>query len=63
MEERDKMTQAVEIHVGEEDWVLMKGDDIVASNPDPVKLMEEYEKYPDGEVMIAKNLKGQHLYY
>lgn len=52
-----------EVEVGDEDWMLMKGDDVIASDSDPDKLMEEYKKYPDGDVMIAKNMTGQHLYY
>lgn len=59
----ERMTQSAEVVVGDDDWVLMKGDDVIASDPDPDKLIEEYHKYPDGEVMIAKNLKGQYLYY
>ncbi len=51
------------VEVGVNDWVLMKGDEVIASNSDPNNLMDEYKKYDDGEVVITKNPSGQYLYY
>ena len=45
------------------DWVLMRGDEVIASSPNPKDLMNLYKKYSDMGGYITKNPSGQYLYY
>jgi hypothetical protein len=51
------------IEVNPDDWVLMKGDEVLASNPDPNVIMDKYKEFKDQNVFITKNITGQHLFF
>jgi len=52
------------VSVHSEDWVLLKGDKVLAASDDIADIMKEYEKHQDDEeVRIVKSLDGDCLFY
>jgi len=45
------------------DWVLMKGDEVIASDPEPKNLMEKYYSLKGENVYITKNITDTHLFF
>jgi hypothetical protein len=45
------------------DWVLLKGDHVIASDPDAAKIIMLADKLQDGELVISKEPVSQHCYY
>jgi len=55
------MASKVEVRPG--DWVLLKGDRVVASDPDAARIMKLADELGDEELVIAKEPVSQYCYY
>jgi len=45
------------------DWVLLKGDRVIASDPDAAKIIMLADQLHDEELVISKEPVSQHCYY
>lgn len=55
------MTTRVETKPG--DWVLLKGDTVIASDPDAARIMKLANELGDDELVISKEPISQYCYY
>ncbi len=45
------------------DWVLLRNNTPIASDPDLSNILKESEKYGEDEVVISKEPSSEHCYY
>ena len=55
------MKSKVETRPG--DWVLLKGDHVLASDPDAAKIIKLADKLNDEQLVISKQPVSEHCYY
>ena len=58
-----KKNKEHQVDVRPNDWVLMRGDEVIASDPDPKNLMRQYHSLKDSNVYITKNITDTHLFF
>jgi tartrate dehydratase beta subunit/fumarate hydratase class I family protein len=61
VEQGEAMTSKIEVKPG--DWVLLKGDSVIASDSDVRKIMEIYDRSGDVDLVISKEPVSRHCYY
>ncbi|MBN1538945.1 MAG: hypothetical protein JW939_02285 [Candidatus Thermoplasmatota archaeon] len=57
------MSRRERSHPKEGDWVVLKGDDIIACDNDPRRLMELIISINDDELLLSKQPSSSHCYY
>lgn len=45
------------------DWVLLRNDTPIASDSDLSKILKEYERHGENEVVISKEPSSENCYY